>query len=106
MTRWQSWQGSTIFIRRKRPQCNTSLIFPRLTNYRQRTYKKKLDERGIRKNLTLPVAQFIIEKQSQRSEMPTDFILYDTPITVNKAEETVRRSKGGALVRGKIMYVL
>ncbi|CAN9092030.1 unnamed protein product [Alternaria alternata] len=63
----------------------------------QRTYKKKLDEWGLWKNLPLPVAQFIVEKNRQREGKPTDFILFDKPVSLEKVEEAVRRSKGSAL---------
>ncbi|CAN9091667.1 unnamed protein product [Alternaria alternata] len=63
----------------------------------QRTYKKKLDEWGLWKNLPLPVAQFIVEKNRQREGKPTDFILFDKPVSLEKVEEAVRRSKVSAL---------
>ncbi|KAF1952994.1 hypothetical protein CC80DRAFT_596144 [Byssothecium circinans] len=59
----------------------------------ERAYKAKIEDQGWRKNLPLPVAQFIVQKQHERQDMPTDFVLYDNPISLEKAEETVRRSK-------------
>lgn len=49
------------------------------------------------KNLPLPVARFIVEKNKQRGGKATDFILFDKPVSLEKVEEAVRRSKGGAL---------
>ena len=45
----------------------------------------------------MPVAQFIVEKNKQRGGKATDFILFDKPVSLEKVEEAVRRSKGGAL---------
>lgn len=62
---------------------------------RERAYKNKFEELGWRKKLPLATAQFIVNKQQERRGMLTDFILYDNPISLEKAEETIRRGKGG-----------